>query len=87
MRRKFLTPGFLRALASFVDKHPEFATKAEEVANRIVTGEHAGLRIHALRGPLKGLYAARISQAYRIVFALESDRVIFLDIGAHDDVY
>lgn len=87
MRRKFLTPGFLRALASFLDKHPELADKAEEVTNRIVAGERAGLRTHPLHGPLKGLYAARISQSYRIVFALEPDRVTFIDIGSHNDVY
>ncbi len=87
MRRKFLTPGFLRALATFVDRHPELAAKAEEVANQIVSGGRIGLRIHPLRGPLKGLYAARISQSYRIIFALEPDRVIFIDIGTHDDVY
>lgn len=87
MRRKFLTAGFLRALAIFLDKHPELAGKAEEVANQIVSGERAGLRIHPLHGPLKGLYAARILQSYRIVFALASDAVTFIDIGTHDDVY
>jgi len=87
MRRKFVTAGFLRALATFLDRHPELGDKAEEVANQIVSGGRAGLRIHPLHGPLKGLYAARISQSYRLIFALEPDKVTFVDIGGHDDVY
>jgi hypothetical protein len=36
---------------------------------------------------LSDYFAARLSRDYRIVFVLEPGRVIFLDIGTHDDVY
>jgi mRNA-degrading endonuclease YafQ of YafQ-DinJ toxin-antitoxin module len=45
------------------------------------------VRTHTLHGAMKGSHAARISQAYRLVFALEPDTIVFIDIGSHDEVY
>ena len=45
------------------------------------------LRTHGLKGAFAGCSAARLSREYRIVCVLEADRVIFIDIGTHDDVY
>lgn len=87
MRQKRVTARFLRVLGAFLSKHPEDEEIIEEIMNRIVAGERAGLHIHPLHGPLKGLNAARISQRYRLVFALEPDAIIFIDIGSHDEVY
>ena len=44
-------------------------------------------RIHALHGTMKGVHAARILQAYRIIFVFDPDVVTFIDIGSHDEVY
>ena len=45
------------------------------------------LRTHVLKGTFAGCFAARLSREYRIVFVLAPDRVTFIDIGTHDDVY
>ncbi len=55
---------------------------------RIVLGTSVSdMHIHALHGPLKEFHAARISQQYRLVFALDTDAVTFIDIGSHGEVY
>ncbi len=87
MREKRVTAKFLRSLGHFLEKHPELEDRIGEITNKIIDGERAGLYIHTLHGPLKGLSAARISQQYRLVFALEPGAIIFIDIGSHDEVY
>lgn len=86
MRRLRLTEGFLRTYNAFLHKHPELEGKIEEVIDEIARGDR-GVRIHALHGRLRGFYAARVSQSYRLVFALEPGTIIFIDIGSHDEVY
>ena len=84
MRRKILTPSFLKSLSLFIRRHPDLEDKSREVMRHIVDGTS---RTHQLHGPLKGLHSSSISQQYRIVFAFEQDAVIFIDIGSHDEVY
>ena len=47
----------------------------------------ARLKVHKLTGKLAGLFAASIIHEYRVVFYLENDKIIFLAIGTHDEVY
>ena len=86
MRRKILTPSFLRSLALFIRHHPDLEDKSRYMIEHIVT-DASPIHIHPLHGSLKGLYAARISQSYRVIFVLEPDAVIFIDIGSHDEMY
>ncbi len=87
MRSKIITGNFSRRLGRFLAQHPEFEEKVTTVMVNIVEGTNASQRSHALHGKLAGLYAVRISQSYRIVFALEPDAIVFIDIGSHDEVY
>jgi mRNA-degrading endonuclease YafQ of YafQ-DinJ toxin-antitoxin module len=87
MKQKRVTTRFLRALGAFLVKHPEDEKRIEKIMNQIVVGKYAGLHIHPLHGPLKGLSAARISQQYRLVFVQEPQAIIFIGIGSHDEVY
>lgn len=86
MRRRVVTEGFLRAYRSFLRKYSNLEPKVEDIIDRIANGDRS-LRAHKLHGKLAKLYAASVTQSYRIVFALESDAVIFIDIGSHDEVY
>jgi len=86
MRRRIATANFLREYAVFLRKHPELEEKIEQVMERLATGSRA-TQVHTLHGKLAGYYAARISHSYRLIFALEPDAVIFIDIGSHDEVY
>jgi len=84
MREIRSTSRYQRRLETFLDKHPDLEELIESLVDRIAAGN---ARAHALHGPLKGYHAARVSQSYRLIFALEPDAVVFIDIGAHDDVY
>ena len=84
MREIRSTTRYRRRLEAFLDKHPDLEVPIELMVDRIAAGS---VRVHPLHGSLRGFHAARISQSYRLVFALEPDAVIFIDIGAHDDVY
>ena len=53
----------------------------------LVAGYASSLRTHRLKGALAECFAARLSREYRIVFIFDAVRVVFLDIGTHDDVY
>jgi len=87
MKRRLAGASFLKTYGAFLRKHPELEQKVEDVMDRIAAGERAGLSTHTLHGKLGGFHSARISQTYRLVFALEPDAVIFIDIGSHDEVY
>ena len=87
MRRILTTPRFERRLASFVDRHPELESIIETAMHSIAADKTSALRVHPLKGVLKGCRAARISYEYRIVSVLRSGSVCFIDVGTHDDVY
>ena len=87
MRRRLATANFIRVYSAFLREHPEIEEKVEEVMERVVADTRAVAHAHSLHGKLAGFYAARVSQSYRLVFALEPDAVVFIDIGSHDDVY
>lgn len=86
MREIVTTARFERRLVRFSRQHPKLKNFIAEVMRTIARGD-SKIHIHALHSPMKGTYASRISQQYRIVFTLEPDAVIFLDIGSHDEVY
>jgi addiction module RelE/StbE family toxin len=88
MRRVFFASRFEKKLKTFNSKHPEFSTELEAVIIAIAIDAHApSLKVHRLHGQLRNCFAARITHQYRIVFVLDFDRVTFIDIGTHDDVY
>ena len=46
---------------------------------------HEQLRVHKLKGKLKGFYSFSISYSHRIVFAyVDRSTVVFLAVGDHD---
>lgn len=46
---------------------------------------HPGLRFHALKGKLDGLFSISITMNYRIIFKrMENGDILFITIGKHD---
>lgn len=86
MRNIVTTARFERRLVRFSKQHPKLKGLIAEMMRTIARGD-SKVRVHALHGPMKGTYASRILQQYRIVFAFESEAVVFIDIGSHDEVY
>jgi addiction module RelE/StbE family toxin len=88
MRRVFATSRFQKRLATFLSRHPDLSDAVNEVMLLIQQNPAApSLRTHGLKGAFAPCSASRLSHEYRIVFILEPDRIIFIDIGTHDDVY
>lgn len=88
MRRVFFASRFEKKLKAFHTRHPEFFGVVEAAIVAIARDPHArSLNTHRLHGELADCYAARITNQYRIVFILDPERVTFIDIGTHDDVY
>ncbi len=88
MRRVFFASRFDKKLKIFHSRHPEFSDAIEAAVMAIAKDPYASsLRTHRLKGPLTDCFASRLSREYRIVFVLAPDRVTFIDIGTHDDVY
>ena len=87
--RAILTTGrFEKRLTTFVHRHPELASETKSMMQLIATDPYAApLRTHRLKGILAGCLASRLSRGFRIVFVLEAECVVFVDIGTHDEVY
>ncbi len=88
MRRVFFASRFEKKLKIFHSRHPEFSAAIEAAVTAIAKDPHvSSLHTHRLKGPLSGCFASRLSREYRIIFVLAADRVTFIDVGTHDDVY
>jgi mRNA-degrading endonuclease YafQ of YafQ-DinJ toxin-antitoxin module len=88
MRRVFFASRFEKKLKVFHSRHPEFSTAVEPVIVAIAKDPYAStLHTHRLKGTLAECFSSSISREYRIVFVLGTNRVTFIDIGTHDDVY
>lgn len=49
---------------------------------------HPSLHLEKLEPKHLGLWSMRIDRNYRVIFSFgENDRIIFRDIGAHDEIY
>ena len=45
---------------------------------------HPSLRLHPLKGKLRGMWSMSVNMQYRIIFQLEDNEVVFVSIGKHD---
>lgn len=84
------SPAFRRAAKRFLRQHPDLRETFNETLGALTNDPFTpALRTHPLHGELEGLWAARVTYAYRITFALRLDtsEVELLDVGSHDSVY
>lgn len=90
MNRLIWTPTFIRTARKLLRKNPglqaEFQTVIEQLEN---DPSHPRLRLHPLKGTLKGKHAVSLTYSHRIVVLLRLNRqdIDLLDVGTHDDVY
>lgn len=68
------------------------STKLESFYNKlelfISNPYHPQLRAHKLSGNLKDIWSFSIGYDLRVVFYFEtSTRIVFMDVGTHDEVY
>jgi mRNA interferase YafQ len=88
MKKLVLSQKFRRSLRKFVKGNPKLQTQVE--TSLILLQEDVftlKLDTHLLRGELAGLYACSCGYDCRIVFSIEDNQIILLDVGSHDEVY
>ena len=86
-----VTPeSFLKRAHKFLKKNPQLKTQLEKVIEELIAAPfQPHLKLHPLKGKLKGLYAVSLTYSYPITLTLEvtEKEIILLDIGSHDEVY
>ena len=81
---------YIRRARKFLRKHPEIHNQYRKTLELLeLDPYHPSLRLHSLKGRLKGLSSATINMSYRIVLELEiqDQEIILVNIGNHDQVY
>jgi mRNA-degrading endonuclease YafQ of YafQ-DinJ toxin-antitoxin module len=84
------TDSYLKRANKFFKKHPDLVSQYEKTLKLLeINPYHPSLRLHKLHGKLSELYAVSINISYRvaILFLIEDQRIIPVDIGSHDEVY
>jgi proteic killer suppression protein len=84
------TDSYLKRARKFIKKHPDLISQYEKTLKILeINPFHPSLRLHKLQGRLSELYSVSINISYRmtIIFMIEDDKIIPLDLGSHDEVY
>jgi mRNA-degrading endonuclease YafQ of YafQ-DinJ toxin-antitoxin module len=84
------TDSYLKRAGKFIKKHPDLISQYEKTLKLLeVNPYHPSLRLHKLRGKLSEPYFVSINISYRvtIIFLIDNDKIIPVDIGSHDEVY
>lgn len=84
------TDSYLKRAGKFIKKHPDLISQYEKTLKILeINPFHPSLRLHKLQGKLSELYSVSINISYRmtIIFMIEDDKIIPIDLGSHDEVY
>ena len=84
------TDSYLKRARKFIKRHPNLVAQYEKTLKLLeINPNHPSLRLHKLQGKLSELYSVSISISYRIsiIFLIENDKIIPIDLGSHDEVY
>ena len=94
MRPLRLTAKFKRSLRKFIKKNPGLRNRINQTLQQMEADVFShSLGTHKLTGNLADLRACSCGYDCRIVFAIEKDTetntesILLVDIGTHDDVY
>lgn len=94
MRALVLTPKFKRAFRKFVKRNADLQKRIEDILVQMEADVFApNLSTHKLSDKLDGLQSCSCGYDCRIVFSIEqntqpdSEVIVLLDIGTHDEVY
>ena len=94
MRKLITTPKFNRSLRKFTKRNSELREKVQKTLEQMTEDVFAAnLDTHKLGGSLEGIKACSCGYDCRVLFLIEQDAetesevIILLDVGTHDDVY
>lgn len=89
MFKLVLPEKFIRRLEKFKERHPLLKKKLAQVFRDLAVDPfQSSLKLHPLKGTLKGLHAVSVNYEYRLILTLRitPKEIILLDIGTHDEV-
>ena len=84
------TESYIKKASKFVKKHSDLLRQYEKTLKLLeIDPTHPSLRLHSLKGKLKGLYSVSINISYRITleFFITQNDIILLNVGHHDEIY
>ena len=84
------TDGYNKKAAGFLKKHPDLTNQYKKTLQLIeLNPSHPSLKLHKLKGKHSDLYAVSINYSYRIslLFLLQDDTIVPVNVGPHDQVY
>ena len=90
MKKKFklLYPkSYIKRARAFIGKHPDLIGQYEKTLKLLeLNPNHPSLRLHPLKGKLKGLHSVSINVSYRITieFVLTEQEIVLVNIGSHN---
>ncbi len=94
MRQVFLATSFKRAYRHYTRRNQARQARLDQLLKDIALDPFAPkLGTHKLSGELAGAWSCSCGYDCRIIFVLETDpstqqeRLVFIDIGTHDEVY
>jgi len=91
MPYKIIYPrSYIRRARAFAGKHPELLKQYEKILKLLELNPfHPSLRLHPLKGKLKGLHSVSINISYRITLELiiQEETIVLINVGTHGEVY
>jgi mRNA interferase YafQ len=94
VRKLITTPKFNRSLRKFTKRNSDLRERVEKTLEQMTEDVFAAnLDTHKLGGSLEGINACSCGYDCRVLFSIdrdpetESEVIILLDVGNHDDVY
>lgn len=86
------SPTFVRASKRLLKKDLKLAESVSKALKLLESDPyHPTLKTHKLKGNLEGRWACSVAYDLRIVFRIvpfeETDAILLLQIGTHDEVY
>jgi addiction module RelE/StbE family toxin len=80
---------FKKALKQYLRKHPQKQLLITNTIDLFISNPyHPSLETHKLKGQLTGYLSFSVEYDLRIIFFFaNSEEVVFINIGTHDEVY
>jgi len=81
---------YIRRARVFAGKYPELLKQYEKTLKMLELNPfHPSLRLHPLKGKLKGLHSVSINISYRITLELiiQEESIVLINVVTHGEVY
>lgn len=88
MHQLIFTDTYIKKELYFLKKHPELIERYKKTIKLMeININHPSLRLHKLTGNLKEYHSISINLVYRIVVKLIGNKILFIYLGHHQEVY